>query len=503
MKKILLVSSALLACSSVFALSYKDNTYQKLADEYSQKVQAAIDAGEYELSIEYSKLVEENSALSKEYVQKMIAKDEASDAMKDARAKIDLVKNIKSDKIDIETLAEAEKSYSYAKIEFDRDTEEGYKTAKKYANQITESFSALANFLNSSLLFNEIETARSNAINEDAEKYYPKQLASFDAQRDLLKDDFKADENADLSKPLKDLLKKYQSLEKASAASSLKDCLIAYDSKNNNDFSKKIKNGDSELEKYAKIDVSASGDEFYSQSEKAFNAYNELANKDFAEIVANERCLALDAKELAEFEKAQINPNTRVAYEKAADIVRAADVDFLEKNNKEALKGYKDAKKSYISQYEIVKNKRVDAQNYLESVEDLISSINLDAAKADKMVPLKSKADFIDDSDKKLLDDYSFADPKDFIIDLKEIKKPEITEVKADVSKAEKSEETKSDSTKSLEVEETIKTEVTNAIEVVKDEAENVLEEDDVPVEVIEDEVKDVIPAKNETMDAK
>lgn len=502
MKKVLLISSALLVCSSIFALSYKNNTYQKLADEYSKKVQDAIDAGEYELSIEYSKLVEENSALSKAYVQKMIAKDEASEAMKSARTKIDLVKKMKSSKVDIDTLAAAENSYGYAKIEFDKDTEDGYKAAKNYSNQISERFSKLENFLNNSILFEKIDLARDCAIKEGADKYYPKQLSSFDAQNSLLRDDFNKDENVDYSKNLTDLLKKYQSLEKASIASSLKDCLISYDSKNNNAFADKINKCDLEINKYSKIDVSASGDEFYSQSEKAFDCCNEVVNNDFVEIVLNERRLTLEAKELAEFEKAQVNSNTKDAYKKTADVVRMADSDFLDKNNKDALNGYRASKNSYIQQYELAKDKRVNAQNYLESVEKLISNVLLDAERADKISPLTEKIEDIEDNNKKSILDYKFANPKDFIIDLKEIKKitsdDENKEVLESVE-SEKSEEVETENLEQVNVENVEneksntallnepETESTKVVEVEEDKIESVVDEADIPVEVVED----------------
>ena len=42
------------AAASAFAVSYKNNTYQKLANEYTKKAEAALDAGEYALSEEYA-----------------------------------------------------------------------------------------------------------------------------------------------------------------------------------------------------------------------------------------------------------------------------------------------------------------------------------------------------------------------------------------------------------------------------------------------------------------
>ena len=68
MKKLISIVLAVMMAASAFALSYKNNTYQKLADEYAKKAQVALDAGEYEDAVEYSRLAEENAELSKAYI---------------------------------------------------------------------------------------------------------------------------------------------------------------------------------------------------------------------------------------------------------------------------------------------------------------------------------------------------------------------------------------------------------------------------------------------------
>lgn len=79
MKKVISILIISLLAASIFAVSYKNNTYQKLADEYTKKAVAAMDAGEYELSIEYSKKAEENAALSEAYIKMMLARGEAEE----------------------------------------------------------------------------------------------------------------------------------------------------------------------------------------------------------------------------------------------------------------------------------------------------------------------------------------------------------------------------------------------------------------------------------------
>ena len=88
MKKILSLLIAAMLTLSAFAVSYKNNTYQKLADEYTKKAEIALDAGQYEDAVEYSKKAEENAELSKAYIQMMMAKKQAEDSIKLAKNQI-------------------------------------------------------------------------------------------------------------------------------------------------------------------------------------------------------------------------------------------------------------------------------------------------------------------------------------------------------------------------------------------------------------------------------
>lgn len=88
MKKIFTVLFVTFLALSAFAVSYKNNTYQKLADEYTKKAENALDAGEYDDAVEYSKLAEENAELSKAYIQMMMAKGTAEDTIKMAKNQI-------------------------------------------------------------------------------------------------------------------------------------------------------------------------------------------------------------------------------------------------------------------------------------------------------------------------------------------------------------------------------------------------------------------------------
>lgn len=133
MKKILAFAFAFLSVAAVFAVSYKNNTYQKLADEYTKKAQNALDAGEYELSVEYAQKAEENAALSQAFVKKMLAKSDADKAMKAASKKLDYAKSINAERNFPMAYSSAQKSYASAQESYNG---EDYETATAYANQV-------------------------------------------------------------------------------------------------------------------------------------------------------------------------------------------------------------------------------------------------------------------------------------------------------------------------------------------------------------------------------
>ena len=133
MKKVVVFFAALFAASMLFAVSYKNNTYQKLADEYTKKAERALDAGEYDLAEEYAAKAEENAALSEAYIKKMLAKADCDKVMKEASKRLDYAKQIRADRNFPMAFSSAQQSYASAQESYDG---EDYVTATAYANQV-------------------------------------------------------------------------------------------------------------------------------------------------------------------------------------------------------------------------------------------------------------------------------------------------------------------------------------------------------------------------------
>jgi hypothetical protein len=133
MKKSIAFIAAGLLGSVLFAASYVNNTYQKLADEYSRKAQSAFNAGMYDEAVEYSKKAEENAALSRAYIEKMLAKADADKQMLLARRKIDWARQIRADRNFPMAFSAGETAMKNAEEAY---AAENYKSAGAYAAQV-------------------------------------------------------------------------------------------------------------------------------------------------------------------------------------------------------------------------------------------------------------------------------------------------------------------------------------------------------------------------------
>ena len=136
MKKVLALASLFLAGSLIFAASYKNNTYQKLADEYAKKAEHALDAGEYVLAEEYAAKAEENARLSEEFVKKMLAKSDCDTIMKQAAKKLEYAKSVNAEHNFPMAYSSAQKSYASAQESYNG---EDYAAATAYAKQVLEA----------------------------------------------------------------------------------------------------------------------------------------------------------------------------------------------------------------------------------------------------------------------------------------------------------------------------------------------------------------------------
>ena len=99
MKKTAILCTVFFVLGAVllFAVSYDNTEYQRKSRAYSELARRAYSEGDYDASIEYSRLAEENAQKSADYIQYMLARVEAEQAMNRARTRYTWAKNNKAE----------------------------------------------------------------------------------------------------------------------------------------------------------------------------------------------------------------------------------------------------------------------------------------------------------------------------------------------------------------------------------------------------------------------
>ena len=137
MRKIAVAIIALLcAMCAAFAVSYKNNTYQKLAEEYAKKADVALNAGEYDLSEEYAQKAAENALLSKAFIDSMNARYHAQTEIAAAEEKMKWAKSINAEATFPTAYSAGQEALDNAKSAFER---EDYESALKSARAVNDA----------------------------------------------------------------------------------------------------------------------------------------------------------------------------------------------------------------------------------------------------------------------------------------------------------------------------------------------------------------------------
>ena len=99
MKKTAILCTVFFVLGAVllFAVSYDNNEYQRKSRAYSELARRAYSEGDYDASIEYSRLAEEIAHKAADYIQYMLARVEAEQAMNRARTRYTWAKNNKAE----------------------------------------------------------------------------------------------------------------------------------------------------------------------------------------------------------------------------------------------------------------------------------------------------------------------------------------------------------------------------------------------------------------------
>ncbi len=260
-----------------------------------------------------------------------------------------------------------------------------------------------------------VEKARAAAVEAEAQKYFPELFNDVDAAYESFKKNTQENPNNNYSAEAKDLVAKYESLEKAAKAKTMKESIEAMN------FAELdaalFAAGDAALNKYAEMGAGASGADLKNQAELAYNSYEKLLLKGYMGLIKTEKDAALQAKKNAESVKAQLSKKDE--YQKATGLFQKADSskNFNNvKDKKNAYEGFKSSKEIYTEIYEIVKKNREEAQAAIDRAKKRVQNAENYSVEADTIAPLSEKLDGIEDENAVLLEKDQFANPDDSII---------------------------------------------------------------------------------------
>lgn len=296
----------------------------------------------------------------------------------------------------------------------DQETAEETKTQTE--GQIEDKNNEETKELTFEELVAKAEESRAKAVAAGAETYYADQLKITDEM--LLA----AKESGDKEK-VKDVDNRYLALEKASQTKALKSKIeelgfadsnrVAYDAagKLYDDLEKAIQEG-------------ADGLTMYKSAEIAYGAYYAIYYDSFKKLASQEREAALAQKKNADSVKAGVARKDE--YKAYAKLIQDGDNHFVTKAPDKAYESYKEAKEKFEALFNDVSEKRAEAQRRIEEAKAKVKDVEQFAGEADDVAPLgEEKVDGIEEKDAVLLEEETFANPEDAVIDVDDTVKVE------------------------------------------------------------------------------
>lgn len=143
MRKVIVPLMLMFLCSGfAFALkfSYKNNRYQKLAEQYFAKAEKAFDAGEYVLAVDYAEKASENARLSEEFVNKNLSSKTAEDLLLRAKNRLDFAKSIHADENYPVAFSAAQDYYNQANWAFNK---KDYASTASLAQKVLDTLAGI------------------------------------------------------------------------------------------------------------------------------------------------------------------------------------------------------------------------------------------------------------------------------------------------------------------------------------------------------------------------
>ncbi|MBR5933947.1 MAG: hypothetical protein IK002_08190 [Treponema sp.] len=266
-------------------------------------------------------------------------------------------------------------------------------------------------------LISKAEESRAKAVEAGAENYYANQLKVTDEML-LAAKEKAANGDKKVSEEVKDINNRYLALQKASETKNLKKRIeeLGFDQENKEAYDAAGKLYD-DLEE--KIQNGADGITMLKAAEVSYGAYYAIFYDSFKKLATKERNAALEQKKNADSVKAGVA--RKEEYKTYANLIQTGDNHFVTKNPEKAYDSYKEAKEKFETLYKDVSERRAEAQRKIEEAKAKVRDAEAYAGEADETAPLgDEKIDGIEENDAVLLEEETFADPDDAVIEVKE-----------------------------------------------------------------------------------
>ena len=254
-----------------------------------------------------------------------------------------------------------------------------------------------------------MDNARQNAIDSDAEEYAPDYFDSLEKKYDDLRK--RAANGEDVAAECNDLAKRYEALATYVKALDAKETIDDYElpplAKTAYD------KGCKDLDAFDEMieDDNASADDLLAKATSAYGSFKTVLVALYKDIAKDAREDALEAKKDADSVKAAVSEKRE--YTRAVELFKKGDASYSMNGYEAACDSYDQAYDIFSKLYETISEKRAAALAAIEAAKKSVEDSAAVAEEADLEAPLTGDVDGIEDEDAVLLEEDNYANPKD------------------------------------------------------------------------------------------
>ncbi len=254
-----------------------------------------------------------------------------------------------------------------------------------------------------------MDNARQNAIDSDAEEYAPDFFDSLEEEYEELRK--RAENGEDVAAECNDLAKRYEALAAYVKALDAKETIDDYELPPLGKAA--YDKGCKDLDDFEAMfnDENAKSDDLLAKATSAYASFKTVLVALYKDIAKDAREDALEAKKDADSVKAGVSEKRE--YTRGVELFKKGDASYSMNGYEAACDAYDEAYDIFSKLYETISEKRAAALAAIEAAKKSVEESAQVAEEADLEAPLTGEVDGIEDEDAVLLDEDNYANPKD------------------------------------------------------------------------------------------